>query len=327
MTKISIIVAVFNGEKYLQKCLDSLYCQTYKDIEIICINDASTDNSANIIKAQMQKDNRIKLLEHSVNKGPAKAWNSAIRIASGEVIGYLDCDDWYDEDTIEKLMAVFNSHEDADCVLYRCIQVDSKGNRKDYSGRLFNSLDGKEAFLESLHWGIHGVYAARAELFKQFPIDETRRHFSCDNTTRIHYYKSRKVYQSSAPYYYLSNPDSISNQISISRMDYLAATQSMKSQLIKLRVDEYILRKYEFERVKVLVDCYLFYYKHRKEWSREQREYCLTELKEDWKSIDSSLLSTRQLLKFGFCPCSFSWNLFRLQEEIYFMLKDFVGKL
>lgn len=325
--KVSILVAVYNGERFLQKCLDSLYCQTYKNIEIICVNDGSTDKSVDIIKRQMAKDDRIKLVEHEENKGLAVAWNTGVSASTGDVIGYLDSDDWYDDDTIEKLVEIFNNHEDADCVLYRCIQVDKQGNKTNLACRSFNCMDGREAFMESLNWGIHGVYAGRAELYRKFPVDTTRRHFSNDNTTRIHYYNARKVYQSDAPYYYLYNPDSITNQVSTSRMDYLAATQSMKRQLQDLGVGEDILRRYETERVKILVDCYLFYYCYRNKMSNDDKAYCLSELKTGWESIDARLADGETTRKLGFNPCKKSWTLFRLQEEFYFFLKKISGRL
>lgn len=327
MKKISILVAVYNGEKYLQKCLDSLYCQTYKNIEIVCINDASTDGSVEIIRQQMAKDDRIKLVEHKENKGLAKAWNTGINVCTGDVIGYLDSDDWYDIDTIEKLMKVFNEHDDADCVLYRCVKVDRQGNHCDYEGRVFESMDGREAFLESLNWNIHGVYAGKAELFRKYPVDDTRRHFSNDNTTRIHYYNAKKVYQSDAPYYYLYNPDSITNQVTTSRMDFLAATQSMKRQLQEIGVDRDILCRYETERMKILVDCYLFYFVNRKHFNAEERRYCLSELKADWEGIDASMLDKKLTRKMGYKPFKKSWIMFRLQEELYFLLKRITGRM
>ena len=60
--KVSILVAVYNGERFLQKCLDSLYCQTYKNIEIICVNDGSTDNTPKIIEKYAKSDKRIKVI-------------------------------------------------------------------------------------------------------------------------------------------------------------------------------------------------------------------------------------------------------------------------
>lgn len=327
MTKVSILVAVYNGEKFIEKCLNSLVAQTYENIEIVCVDDYSTDNSVDIITKFMANDNRINLVKHNTNKGAAEARNTALSVSTGDIIGYLDCDDWYDPDTIEKLVSVFDNHEDADCVLYRCVYVDKKGNETEYSGRRFESLNGEEAFLESLSWNIHGIYAARAELFRKFNYDTTRKHFSDDNTTRIHYYISRKVYQSDAPYYYLYNPDSISNQISTQRMDYLAATQSMKHQLETLNCSEEIMRKYETIRLKVLVDCYLFYYKYRSQLSKADRRYCLGELRTGWESIDTKLTDRQISRKFGYIPFAGKWQFFLVQEEIYFFLKRITGKL
>ncbi len=102
MTKISIIVPVYNVEKFLPRCLDSLINQTLKDIEIICINDGSTDSSLDILKKYAQKDNRIFILEQE-NLGMSIARNNGMKIAQGEYIGFTDSDDWVDLDFYEKL--------------------------------------------------------------------------------------------------------------------------------------------------------------------------------------------------------------------------------
>ncbi len=103
MTKVSIIVPVYNTEKYLKKCLDSLCNQTLKDIEIICINDASTDKSLEILNTYAQKDQRVKLINFTENKGAAAARNAGINASSGEYIGFVDSDDFVDLDFYEKL--------------------------------------------------------------------------------------------------------------------------------------------------------------------------------------------------------------------------------
>ena len=95
MNKVSIIVPVYNIEKYLAKCLDSLINQTLEDIEIICVNDGSTDNSAEILNEYAQKDCRIKIINQD-NAGLSAARNTGINAANGEYIGYVDSDDWID---------------------------------------------------------------------------------------------------------------------------------------------------------------------------------------------------------------------------------------
>ena len=94
MPKVSVIIPVYNTEKYLKKCLDSVCNQTLSDIEIICIDDCSTDNSLNILKEYTLKDNRIKLIEFKENKGAAVARNTGIDEAKGEYIGFIDSDDY-----------------------------------------------------------------------------------------------------------------------------------------------------------------------------------------------------------------------------------------
>lgn len=102
MTKLSIIVPVYNVEKYLQKCLESLIKQTLKDIEIICVNDGSMDNSLAILKEFASKDSRIKIIDNQ-HQGVAKTRNTGIEQTTGEYIGFVDSDDYIDIDFFEKL--------------------------------------------------------------------------------------------------------------------------------------------------------------------------------------------------------------------------------
>ncbi len=102
MAKISIIIPVYNVEVYLRDCLDSIINQTLKDIEIICVNDGSTDNSLSILNNYAQKDSRI-IIVNQENQGLSMARNSGLKFASGEYIGFVDSDDWVDVDFYEKL--------------------------------------------------------------------------------------------------------------------------------------------------------------------------------------------------------------------------------
>lgn len=100
--KISIIIPVYNVEKYLDQCLDSVVHQTLRDIEIICINDGSTDTCAQILAEYERRDARIKIINQS-NSGISIARNSAMKIAAGEYVQFLDADDWLDLECCEKL--------------------------------------------------------------------------------------------------------------------------------------------------------------------------------------------------------------------------------
>ena len=91
--KVSIIVPVYNAEKYLDRCISSLRNQTLEDIEIILVDDSSTDASLKLCKKYAEEDPRIKVI-HKVNEGAGMARNAALEIASGEYIGFADSDDF-----------------------------------------------------------------------------------------------------------------------------------------------------------------------------------------------------------------------------------------
>ena len=102
MPKVSVIIPVYNVEKYLEKCIESVINQTLKDIEIICVNDGSTDNSLDILTKYSKNEPRMTIITQ-VNSGLSEARNTGIRIATGEYIGLLDSDDYVDLDFYEKL--------------------------------------------------------------------------------------------------------------------------------------------------------------------------------------------------------------------------------
>lgn len=100
--KISVIIPVFNVESYLRQCLDSVISQTLKEIEIICINDGSTDHSLKILNDYASKDNRITIIDNK-KKGQGFARNIAIKKASGEYLSFVDSDDWIDINMFQEL--------------------------------------------------------------------------------------------------------------------------------------------------------------------------------------------------------------------------------
>lgn len=101
--KISIIVPVYNKEKYLAQCLDSLLSQTFTDFEIICINDCSTDSSLEIVNSYLEKDSRISLINLEKNLGLGFVRNLGIEKSKGEYLAWIDADDYIDETYLEEL--------------------------------------------------------------------------------------------------------------------------------------------------------------------------------------------------------------------------------
>lgn len=119
MIKVSVIVPIYNAEKYLEQCLDSIVNQTLKDIEIILIDDGSTDRSADICKKYLS-DSRV-TYHHKENEGLAAARADGIARANGEYIGFVDSDDWIKPEMYEKMYEAAKSN-DSDVVFCNCIQ-------------------------------------------------------------------------------------------------------------------------------------------------------------------------------------------------------------
>lgn len=103
MPKVSVIIPVYNASQYISKCLDSIINQTLKDIEIICVNDCSTDNTLEILNNNAKNDKRIKIINHETNGGESKARNTGLENAKGEYLAFVDNDDTIDPDFLEKL--------------------------------------------------------------------------------------------------------------------------------------------------------------------------------------------------------------------------------
>ena len=130
--KVSIIIPVYNVEKYVGKCLDSVLNQTLKEIEIICVNDGSTDNSSKILEEYAEKDKRI-IIINKQNSGLGAARNTGMEYATGEYIGFLDSDDWVHTAMYEKLYKNGKFHG-SDIVMCPMLIVNEiNENLSDYS--------------------------------------------------------------------------------------------------------------------------------------------------------------------------------------------------
>lgn len=116
MNKVSIIIPIYNVEKYLPVCLDSVVGQTYPDIEIICVDDGTPDGSVAVVRSYMEKDERIKLISQA-NQGLSGARNTGVKNSTGEYIIFLDADDWLELNTVE-LAVDYAVRENADAVMW-----------------------------------------------------------------------------------------------------------------------------------------------------------------------------------------------------------------
>lgn len=145
MIKVSVILPVYNAEEYLNECLDSIVNQTLKDIEIICINDGSTDNSLDILETYAKNDKRIKIISKE-NGGLGAARNIGLKNSSGEFISFIDSDDFIELNMLEELYNNAISNQ-SDVVVFKFACFNEDSSKLDYSiqgfdfDNIFNDVD------------------------------------------------------------------------------------------------------------------------------------------------------------------------------------------
>lgn len=142
--KISIIVPVYNAEKYLKTCVDSIIHQSYKDIEVILIDDGSTDSSGKICDRYAKLDTRVKV-RHKENGGVSSARNIGMQLSSGDYVMFVDADDWLDEDACSKVASTLNL--EADLYIYN-LRTICGNNVQNYSCDMV--LADKEEFIADI---------------------------------------------------------------------------------------------------------------------------------------------------------------------------------
>lgn len=116
--KVSVIVPIYNGEKYIARCIESILNQSYKNIELIIVDDNSTDSSYKIIKQYLNSYTCIKYIKNDVRIGPAESRNRGLKYSQSEYILFLDCDDWIDLNCVKKAIDKFESDQDIDVVIW-----------------------------------------------------------------------------------------------------------------------------------------------------------------------------------------------------------------
>ena len=134
MPELSVIVPVYNAEIYLRKCISSILQQTYKDLEVILVNDGSIDSSGRIAQEIADQDIRVKII-NQVNQGVSSARNAGLRMAAGKYIGFVDADDWIEPTMYEILINELTGRQaDLACCGYQTVSVNGKADVHDLQG-------------------------------------------------------------------------------------------------------------------------------------------------------------------------------------------------
>lgn len=220
----SVIIPVYNVEKYLRKCMDSIIIQKQNNIEIICVDDASTDSSYNILYEYQKKDNRIQIYQLSSNRGLAYARNYGCQYAEGKYILFLDSDDRLCEDALEHLLNIVN-REDYDIVffgyksLFENIDIQRHLSKK-YPDRILGfegEWCGKELFCELFRNGGLAL-TAWSQMYKKIFLQKNKIEFidgilheDIPYTTKAFLSAEKVYYTDKICYFWLHRANSITS--------------------------------------------------------------------------------------------------------------------
>ena len=323
MPQISILVAVYNTAPYLPQCLDSLCGQTLRDIQIICIDDCSTDQSPQILADYAQRDARITLLRTPHNSGQAAARNLGLQIATGEFTTFVDSDDWLAPDALEQALEALTQNPANDCAVMRLIKYyPDDGHEVEHplhtGGK--EALTGEEAFMLSLdNWAIHGVYVVRTTLHKRFPYDASSILYTDDHVTHLHYLNARRVVMCQGRYYYRQNPASTTRACSMRRFACLEADlgkmRAIEAEAAQGHIPHHAaeaLRLCETQRWCNMIGSYLFLLDNKAHFTPAERREVLQRMARVLPTFSRSLIAWRIKLHPFYWPFH-SFGLLRAQ--------------
>ena len=213
---ISIIITVYNLEKYINRTLESVFAQTYQNIEVIAVDDGSTDKTPALLDAYAEKENRLKVI-HKINEGVSKARLTGIKAAKGEYIGFVDGDDMVDHDMYERLLNNALKHgADISHCGYRMIKPDGTVDYYYNTGDII--LQNNEHGIFDLLNGSRIEPSLCNKLFRKSLFKNLQTDFSIKNNEDLlmNYYlfkeSDKSVYEDFCPYRYIVRENSASKQ-------------------------------------------------------------------------------------------------------------------
>lgn len=320
--KVTIIVPVYNVEKYIANCIESIIKQKYHNIEIVLVDDGSTDKSGKICDEYSKKDERIKVI-HKKNNGVSSARNSGIDNATGDYICFVDGDDYVREDYVEYMYNLIKK-ENADISL--CNRMFGNFDNKQTEKVEISKMNGEEALEAILNYKIPiGVYSKlfKTDLLKDNNIRFFEELFMGEgfnfNALSFQYAKNVVVSNLKIYYYRRDNNTSATTKFSIKKCENsLYAMDLMYSKLIIK--NNRILKSWEYAKWRTYSDAFDYIClgngkKENKEKYKEYREY----IKKNFTSAKNVSISTKDKIRsymMGIYPESIPIIL-KIRKKIY----------
>lgn len=247
--KISIISPVYNAEKYIHKCVDSIIAQTFTDWELILVDDGSPDISGTICDQYTSQDSRIRVI-HKQNGGVSAARQTGLDASQGEYVIHADPDDWVEPTMLEELYAKAKA-EDADMVI--CDYYTNSGDRQVLNVQSPTDVSDNEQIIRDLFQQLHGSCwnkLVRRVCYSKYDIRFPEGINYCEDQLTIVRLLScplKVTYLNKAFYHYFDNPDSITRNYQRKQYEERQRFADLLEQYLSSSINKKIIRKVRFD--------------------------------------------------------------------------------
>lgn len=225
MEKVTVIVPIFNSEKYLEQCLDSIINQTYTNLEILLVNDGSTDGSAQICESYASKDSRVRLIHKKMGgSGVGATRNTALSYATGDYILFVDNDDWLEINHIESLYNTLKE-TDSDISIANFTEYDDERQVfliRESQSTYFQTVYKPEEWFEKQYYNFSQCFTVpwgklyKASLFENILYPENERVEDDYTTWKVYLMADKIVFTNVSLYLHRKRPDSITKTVNFS---------------------------------------------------------------------------------------------------------------
>ena len=323
--KVSVLMTVFNEEEFLRKSIDSVLSQHERQIELIAVDDASTDSSPEILEEYAAKDYRVRVFRNRQNMGLIKSRITALVHARGKYTLITDADDFLSTDAISSALESIRQTGAEAAALDLQLYYSENDIRPYNSSPIPKTIGGSEAFDLCIQGKLHGLCVEEKSLYGKIPFDDSCRLYSDDNTARLHYYIASKVCFCKGRYYYRRHAASETHKVSVRRFDYLLANISLKRQMQELHAGKRTMEILETHRWKNIVAHYKLLAEHPEAFTERERQKALDIIARSIRATDFRLIPAKLKMRPPYWPAH-SLKTFIVWQKIYFALRKIIGK-
>lgn len=305
---VTVIVPVYNTEKYLSQCIESILGQTYQNLEIFLINDSSTDGSLEILKKYEKKDTRITIIDLKQNVGQKSARNLAYEKSTKKYITNIDSDDFIEKDAIEETLK-FLKENNLDISIYDMYYFYENSNKlkKQNNNKIKNNtiMTGKEAFVASIDWQINSQGIYKKEIILKY-LDDLNFYNGDEVAVRRRFLNAKRVGLANKKYFYRQHENSYVNKVNVKVYQYLISNLNLREEIKKIsdyEIKKKALEKFETTNMSMIINFFNRYLKEKRNFKSEERRVIEEIFNKSIDKIDKVKVFNCYIKNFKFFKC------------------------